>query len=208
MTTAVPHVHIVDDDEDLRAALGFLVGSRALPWRGFGSAEAFLAAVEERWRGCILTDVRMSGLSGLELIRRLRDRNCRMPVIVLTGHGDVPMAVEALKSGADDFVQKPFDANQLVDKLVAAMETDARRFAAGDRSRAIAERVESLSAREAEVMELMLAGKLNKVIADQLGIAVRTVEVHRARVFEKMGVKSAVELATLLAPRGGVGQNG
>jgi two-component system response regulator DctR len=146
----------------------------------------------------------MSGMSGLELFDRLKAQGCKLPCIVLTGHGDVPMAVEALKKGVHDFIEKPFDGNTLVDRLIAAMEADRARVAEAAEANALRGRLAALSSRERDVLPLMLAGKPNKVIADELGIAVRTVEVHRARVLEKMGVKSAVELATLLA---GVGRD-
>ena len=195
-----PMVHLVDDDGPLRDGLIFLLGSRGLAAAGYESAEAFLAAFSLELRGCVLTDVRMGGMSGLELHERLKALGSRLPCIVLTGHGDVPMAVEALKKGVHDFVEKPFDGNALVDKLIAAIALDAERDRADAGSRAVRQRLEQLSTRERDVLPLLLAGRMNKVIADELGIAVRTVEVHRARIFEKMGVKSAVELATLIGP--------
>jgi two-component system response regulator DctR len=204
MTAAEPHVYVVEDDPQLRDALVFLIGSRGLKAKGFASAEEFLPCWSPALSGCILTDVRMSGMSGLELFDRLKAQGCKLPCIVLTGHGDVPMAVEALKKGVHDFIEKPFDGNTLVDRLIAAMEADRARVAEAAEANALRGRLAALSSRERDVLPLMLAGKPNKVIADELGIAVRTVEVHRARVLEKMGVKSAVELATLLA---GVGRD-
>lgn len=192
-------VHVVDDDAELRKALAFLLASRGLPSTLYDSGEAFLAAWTPDLRGCVLTDVRMGGISGLELFDRLTALGSRLPCIVLTGHGDVPMAVEALKKGVRDFVEKPFDGNALVDKLMAAIAADAEAAAAFATRQSIAGRLATLSEREQGVMRLLLAGKLNKVIADELGIAMRTVEVHRARIFEKMGVKSAVELSILVA---------
>jgi two-component system response regulator DctR len=191
-------VFVIDDDEELRKALAFLLASRGLDSAMFESGEAFLAAWSPSLRGCILTDVRMGGMSGLQLFERLTALGCRLPCIVLTGHGDVPMAVEALKKGARDFVEKPFDGNALVDKLVAAIAADQAGAAEAAFRQSIADRLATLSEREQDVMRRMLAGKLNKVIADELGIAMRTVEVHRARIFEKMGVKSAVELSALI----------
>ncbi len=192
-------VHVVDDDAELRKALAFLLASRGLASTLYDSGEAFLASWTPELRGCVLTDVRMGGISGLELFDRLLALGSRLPCIVLTGHGDVPMAVEALKKGARDFVEKPFDGNALVDKLVSAIAADAEAAAAAATRQSFADRLATLSEREHEVMRLMLAGKLNKIIADELGIAMRTVEVHRARIFEKMGVKSAVELSALVA---------
>lgn len=198
MCEPTPMVHVVDDDAPLRDGLIFLLGSRGLAAKGYRSAEEFLAVFSLTLRGCILTDVRMGGMSGLELHDRLKALGSRLPCIVLTGHGDVPMAVEALKKGVHDFVEKPFDGNALVDKLIAAIALDAERDARDGELRALRHKLDHLSSRERDVLPLLLAGKMNKVIADELGIAVRTVEVHRARIFDKMGVKSAVELATLL----------
>lgn len=195
-------VYVVDDDTALRDALSFLLRSRGLEADGFDSAEAFIAAFHLDMRGCVLTDVRMGAVSGLELFARLADLGSQLPCIVLTGHGDVPMAVEALKMGARDFIEKPFDGNLLVDKLIAAMIDDATAAEAGRTRQTLADRIATLSVRELEVMALIQAGKLNKVIGDDLGIALRTVEAHRARIFEKMGVRSAVELANLLSRRG------
>lgn len=197
--TAIPTVHVVDDDAEVRKALAFLLASRGLAASLYDSGEAFLSAWNGDLRGCVLTDVRMGGISGLELFDRLTALGSRLPCIVLTGHGDVPMAVEALKKGVTDFVEKPFDGNALVDKLVAAIAKDGEEAAAAALRKSISDRLATLSEREQAVMRLLLAGKLNKVIADELGIAMRTVEVHRARIFEKMCVKSAVELSSLLA---------
>ena len=194
-------VYVVDDDAALRDALSFLLRSRGVEAVGFASAEAFLDAYHPELRGCVLTDVRMGAISGLELFARLSEAGSALPCIILTGHGDVPMAVEALKKGARDFVEKPFDGNLLVDKLIAAMLDDAKAAESGRSRQTLAERIGTLSVREQEVMGLIQAGKLNKVIADDLGIALRTVEAHRAKIFEKMGVRSAVELANLLAGR-------
>lgn len=197
--TPIPTVHVVDDDAEVRKALAFLLASRGLAASLYDSGEAFLSAWNGDLRGCVLTDVRMGGISGLELFDRLTALGSRLPCIVLTGHGDVPMAVEALKKGVTDFVEKPFDGNALVDKLVAAIAKDGEEAAAAALRKSISDRLATLSEREQAVMRLLLAGKLNKVIADELGIAMRTVEVHRARIFEKMCVKSAVELSSLLA---------
>lgn len=192
-------VFIVDDDEAIRDALSWLLQSRGVEAEGFDSAEAFLARWNPDMAGCLLLDIRMSGMSGLDLFDRLRAVQARLPVIFLTGHGDVPMAVGALKKGARDFVEKPFNDNELVDRVIEALEWDAQRRADEAGLADLNARLEQLTARERQVMDLVLAGKLNKVIADELGITMRTVEVHRAHVFEKMGVKTAVELAQLLS---------
>lgn len=192
--------HIVDDDEAIRDALTWLLRTRNVAARTWASAEEFLAGWQADFHGCIVLDIRMKEMSGLECFDALLERNNTMPVIFLTGHGDVPMAVSTLKKGAFDFLEKPFDDNALVDVVIRAMETDARKQASQETQATVAGRLAQLTPREQEVMQLVLAGKFNKVIADALNISMRTVEVHRSRVFEKMGVRSAVELAQLLAP--------
>ena len=199
-----PRVYVVDDDAALRQALTFLLSSRNVSTSTFPSGEAFLEVFTPDLRGCVLTDIRMDGISGLELFSRLSEAGSRLPCIVLTGHGDVPMAVEALKKGVRDFIEKPFDANVLVDKLIVAMADDLAGAEQDASRRTYAERMVTLSDREREVMRLLVGGKLNKVIAEELAIAVRTVEVHRARIFEKMGVRSAVELVKLIASMDGI----
>jgi two-component system response regulator DctR len=197
----VPTVHVVDDDDAIRDALSWLLHSRGVPARSWPSAEAFLAEWSEEMRGCLVLDVRMEGMSGPELFEHLLARRSRMPVIFLTGHGDVPLAVAALKKGAFDFVEKPFNDNDLVDRIVAAVRQDESLREEARTAATVAARLAELTPRERQVMERVLAGDYNKTIADALGIAVRTVEVHRARIFEKMGVRSAVELAQLLAAK-------
>jgi two-component system response regulator DctR len=194
-----PAAHVVDDDEAIRDALSWLLRSRGVAACAWPSGEDFLAGAGHAARGCVVLDVRMEGKSGIEVHDELLARGATVPVIFLTGHGDVPLAVAALKKGAFDFVEKPFNDNELVDKIVAAMQLDAERRAEGDQQASVAARLAKLTARERQVMERVVAGDHNKAIADALDIAVRTVEVHRAKVFEKMDVKSAVELANLLA---------
>jgi two-component system response regulator DctR len=196
-----PTVHVVDDDDAIRDALSWLLRSRGVPARSWPSAEAFLAEYSEEMRGCLVLDVRMEGMSGPELFEHLLARRSRMPVLFLTGHGDVPLAVAALKKGAFDFVEKPFNDNDLVDRIVAAIRRDESLREEARTAATVAARLAELTPRERQVMERVLAGDYNKNIADALGIAVRTVEVHRARIFEKMGVRSAVELAQLLAAK-------
>lgn len=193
--------HIVDDDEAIRDALTWLFRTRQVACRAWESAEAFLEAWQPDWRGCIVLDIRMREMSGLECFDALLERGNTLPVIFLTGHGDVPMAVGALKKGAFDFLEKPVDDNALVDVVIRALATNARHQANQETQATVATRLSQLTPREHEVMQLVLAGKFNKVIADELNISMRTVEVHRSRVFEKMGVRSAVELAQLLSPR-------
>jgi len=191
--------YLVDDDDAIRDALAWLLNSRGIASRAWPSAEACLADYDVSMRGCMVLDIRMPGMGGPELFDRLVERGCRLPAIFLTGHGDVPLAVQAIKKGAFDFIEKPFNDNELVDRVLAAIQLDSDRQQLDASVELTAARLAALSSREREVMELILAGKYNKVIADELGIAMRTVEVHRARIFEKMGVKSAVELAQLLA---------
>ncbi|WP_374337532.1 response regulator transcription factor [Methyloversatilis sp.] len=194
-------IFIVDDDEAIRDALGWLFRSRGHAVRTWASAEALIVSGEIARCGCLVLDIRMDGMSGLELFGWLHEHGHEMPVIFLTGHGDVPMAVGAIKQGAFDFVEKPFNDNELVDRALAALATHEQRRSERAAAQATAERIAQLTQREIEVMERVLAGQMNKVIASDLGVTMRTVEVHRARIFEKMGVRSAVELAQVLAAR-------
>lgn len=190
--------HIIDDDEAIRDALQWQFRTRGVECTLWPSAEAFLDAWQTDWRGCIVLDIRMEGMSGLECFDTLIERQCSLPVIFITGHGDVPMAVSALKKGAFDFIEKPFSDNELIERVELAIALDTeRQRAAADRG-TVESRLASLTAREREVMELILEGKYNKVIADQLSISMRTVEAHRSKVFDKMQVRSAVELAQML----------
>ena len=191
--------YIVDDDEAIRDSLSWLMQSRDIASQTYPSAEAFLAAWDETFAGCIVLDIRMEEMSGNELFDRLIERGCQLPVIFLTGHGDVPLAVSTLKNGAFDFLEKPFNDNQLVDRVMEALRLDDERRQAAASADSINRRLAQLTPRERQVMERILAGKLNKVIADELKVCMRTVEVHRASLFEKMGVKTAVELAQVVA---------
>lgn len=196
-------VYLIDDDASVREAMTWLLRSRRLLSEPFDSAEAFEAALgdaEPLTPGCILLDVRMPGMSGLVLFERLLARGTAhvWPVIFLTGHADVPTAVDTVKRGAFDFCEKPFSDNALVDRVEQALALSIRRLDERQAQRALRARLDELTERERHVMQHVAQGWPNKLIADQLGISVRTVEVHRARVFEKMGVKSAVELANAL----------
>ncbi|MHB1372576.1 MAG: response regulator transcription factor [Thauera sp.] len=190
--------YIIDDDEAIRDALEWLFKTRGVPCRAWPSGEAFLAAWQPDWRGCIVLDIRMQGMSGLECFDILLARGCELPVIFITGHGDVPMAVSALKKGAFHFIEKPFNDLDLVDLVEKALAVDRDRQRAAASRETIEARLATLTQREREVMELILEGKYNKVIADDLSISMRTVEAHRSRIFDKMDVRSAVELAQLL----------
>ncbi|MDR2111526.1 MAG: response regulator [Candidatus Accumulibacter sp.] len=188
--------YIIDDDEAIRDSLGYLMQSRGISCQTFPSAEAFLETWDAAFTGCILLDIRMWGMSGDELFDRLIERECQLPVIFLTGHGDVSLAVSTLKKGAFDFVEKPFNDNQLADRVLEAFKLDdERRQTVVSANRRLA----LLTPREKQVMERILAGKMNKVIADELNVCMRTIEAHRASLFRKMGVKMAVELAQVVA---------
>ena len=191
--------YIVDDDEAIRDSLSWLMESRGISCKTFPSAESCLEAWNATFAGCILLDIRMGEMSGSELFDRLVERGCQLPVIFLTGHGDVPLAVSTLKNGAFDFVEKPFNDNLLVDRVLEALKLDDERRQAAASADSVNRRLAQLTPRERQVMERILAGKLNKVIADELKVCMRTVEVHRASLFEKMGVKTAVELAQVVA---------
>ena len=202
MSDARPTVWLADDEEPVRDALAFLLGSRGLAVNAFAdgpSLLAALAAAPQPVRGVILLDIRMEPISGLIVHDEIVARGWRNPVLFLTGHGDIPMAVDALKKGAFDFLEKPYGDNQLVDRIEKALAVEAAMHVSGTQEADREARLASLTAREREVMERVAAGKLNKVIADELHVAVRTVEVHRARVYAKLGVRSAAEVATLLA---------
>lgn len=209
----LPMVYLVDDEDVVRDALAWLLRSRRLLSEGFASAEAFeahlqskagaAATAENPWPrspSCLLLDVRMPGMSGPELFERLDARGLlqRLPVIFLTGHGDVPTAVAAVKRGAYDFVEKPFSDNALVDRIEQALASSAKVLLAERAGQRLLLDFQELTDREREVMRLVMDGLPNKLIADALDISVRTVEVHRSRVFDKMGVRSAVELVNLM----------
>jgi two-component system response regulator DctR len=202
-STTAGTVYLVEDDVVLADALGLLLMSRGLGTAAYPSGEAFLETVNADWPpgpACVLLDVRMRGLSGIETFDRLRARKPHhpAPVIFLTGHGDISMAVDSVKNGAFDFFEKPFNDNRLVDRVTQALHTSESRLQQADSADRIRSRLERLTSRERDVMDLILQGRLNKIIADELGISMRTVEVHRSNVFSKMGVRSAVELARLL----------
>ena len=203
-------VYIVDDDASVRDAMAWLLRSRRVMSESFDSAEAFAAMLKDKFpqvntilpqeAGCILLDVRMPGQSGLALFETLLANGLAKawPVIFLTGHADVPTAVDSVKRGAFDFCEKPFSDNALVDRIEQALALSNERMASQALSAGVATRLAELTERERDVLRLVVESLPNKLIADQLDISVRTVEVHRSRVFEKMSVKSAVELANLM----------
>lgn len=191
-------VYIVDDDEAVRSSLRFLIRSVGLPAQVYASAADFLAAYDRRDPGCLLLDVRMPGMSGLELQQELNRRGATLPVVFITGHGDVPMAVEAMQQGAFDFLQKPFRDQDLLDRVQRAMARDAESRARLAARAEIRARLATLTPRETEVMQLITRGKANKVVGAELGVSQRTVEIHRAHVMEKMHATSLAELVRMV----------
>lgn len=199
---AKPMIFIVDDDDGVRRALGTLMDSVGYSHAAFASASEFLRHYDPAHPGCLILDIRMPEMSGLELQQELNKRGHQIPVIFVTGHGDVPMAVEAMKHGACDFVQKPFRDQDLLDRVNRALLADTeRRMEAADKEEVI-HRWNTLTPREKEVMALIVDGKANKVIAMDLNLSERTVEIHRARVMEKMKVRAVAQLVkmSLLLP--------
>jgi len=187
-------VFVVDDDGPMRRGLEFLVRSAGYEVRGFESAEVFLEDYEPSMRGCLLLDVRMPGMSGLELQEHLRAERINLPVVIVTAYADVPMAVRAMRAGAFDFIEKPFEGSALLDRVRRAMTCDDDMRLDDAKRRRLNARLESLTPREREVMELVVAGLLNKQVAAELGISMKTVENHRARVMEKMKAESLAGL--------------
>jgi two-component system response regulator FixJ len=193
-----PVVFIVDDDEAVRSSLRLLLKSVGLVPTALGSAREFLDKYDPAQPGCLVLDVRMPGMSGIELQETLNQQGAVIPVIFITGHGDVPMAVEAMQAGAFDFLQKPFRDQDLIDRIQRALEKDRASRAVLDERSLIQERLESLTPREREVLTLVTSGKPNKVMAADLGVSQRTVEIHRARVMEKMGASSLAQLVRMI----------
>ena len=194
-----PTVFLTDDDPAIRDAVGLLLRANGLAVETFASAVDFLESDALQRPGCLLLDVRMPGMSGLDLQKRLQELNCRTPIIFMTGHGDVPMAIRAMKAGAFDFVEKPFHAQALLDRLHEALALDAQERRRQARRNEVAARMALLSPREREVMERVAAGQYNKVIAADLGISISTVEIHRKRVMEKLQAASLSEMIQMLA---------
>ncbi len=198
MKERTPTVFVVDDDEAVRNSLRLLLKSVGLAATALPSAQDFLSRYDAQQPGCLILDVRMPGMSGLELQEQLNRRGAMIPVIFITGHGDIPMAVEAMQQGAFDFLQKPFRDQDLIDRIQRALEKDkANRAEVSQRAR-IREHFELLTPREREVLDLVASGKPNKVMAADLGVSQRTVEIHRARVMEKMHASSLAQLVRMV----------
>lgn len=194
MNNEAPIVYVIDDDAAVRSALEALLGSVGLPARAFESAEAFLNVADAQMRGCLLLDVRMPGMGGMELQAKLQERGVLLPVIFITGHGDVPMAVRALKAGAADFIEKPFNEQQLLDRIQLCLEEDQKATQARLTREVARTSFSQLTAREAAVMELIAAGGHSKAIASELDIKERTVDVHRFNIMRKVGVRTLADL--------------
>jgi two-component system response regulator FixJ len=192
-----PIVHVVDDDPAVRDSLAFLLDTADLVSRSYASALELLAAAEGLAPGCIVTDVRMPEMNGLEMVRRLSDLGVRHPVIVMTGHADVPLAIEAVRAGVKDFIEKPFDDDAFIASVRSALSQGFEAAQQDEQTQDIRGRLESLSARERQVLDGLVAGQANKVIAYDLGISPRTVEVYRANVMTKMEARSLSELVRM-----------
>jgi two-component system response regulator FixJ len=203
MKNDAPLIYLVDDDNAVRDSLGMLFKSIGVAHEAYASALDFLERYEPKRHACLVADIRMPGLSGLELQQRLNEQGVELPVIFITGHGDVPMAVSAMKSGAADFIQKPFRDQDLIDRIHKALEHDKVRRVTRAEEQAIKARIALLTPREAEVMERVVRGQANKVIAMDLGVSQRTVELHRARVMRKLKMRSLAELVHAIDKIGG-----
>jgi RNA polymerase sigma factor (sigma-70 family) len=198
MDQTKPTVFVVDDDAEVRNALKLLLESVGLPVICYGSALEYLGAFDESLPGCLVVDIRMPGMSGLDMQEKLADYPIHPPVIIITGHGDVPMAVRAVQAGAVDFIEKPFRDQILLDSVNRAIEMDAERRGKASRQSEILEHFNQLTPREREVLDLVVSGMRNKNISEQLGITLSTVEAHRSRVMEKMQADSLSHLMRMM----------
>ncbi|MCG7201615.1 response regulator transcription factor [Marinobacter pelagius] len=198
MTDIQQAVYVVEDDEAVRDSLELLLKSDGKPVKTYESANAFLKDYSDQMAGCIVLDIRMPGMDGMELQKKLNEKHSILPIIFVTGHGDVPMAVDAMKEGAVDFIQKPYREEALLEKIEAALEQDREQRKSLDEKQEIIRRIKSLTPREHEIMDRMIAGQANKVIAIELEISQRTVEIHRSRVMHKMGTHSLAHLVRMV----------
>jgi len=195
-------VHVIDDDQAVRESLGFLLETAGFEVKTYDSGVRFLEAFSGDLDGCVVTDVRMPGISGIELAGRLRDLGSRLPIIVMTGHGDVPLAVEAMKAGVHDFIEKPFDDEAMIRSIESALQRSEIATGHAENRADVLRRIESLSARERQVLAGLVEGSANKVIARDLGISPRTVEIYRANVMTKMRAASLSELVRMAISAG------
>lgn len=198
MSDDSPIVFVVDDDDAVRDSLMDLVDSVGLNARAFASAKEFLDDFDAGTPGCLVLDIRMPGMSGLDLQDRLIELGSTLPIVFITGHGDIPMAVRAVQRGAIDFIQKPFRDQELLDKVNQALKISSQKLEVHEEQQEIEERIAALTGRERQVMEMIVAGKANKVIALDLGLSQRTVELHRARVMEKMAARTLADLVRVV----------
>lgn len=198
MTDIQQTVYVVEDDEAVRDSLELLLKSDGKTVRTFESGTAFLRDYSDEMAGCIVLDIRMPGMDGMELQKKLNERHSLLPIIFVTGHGDVPMAVDAMKEGAADFIQKPYHEEALLEKIEAALVQDRDQRKSLGEKQEIVRRIHTLTPREAEIMDRMIAGQANKVIAIELDISQRTVEIHRSRVMHKMGTHSLAHLVRMV----------
>lgn len=190
-------VYVVDDDSAVRESLQWLIESVELNVKGFASANEMLAEANDAWRGCLVVDLRLPGMSGLDLMDQLKRRGVKLPSIMITGHGDVTAAVRAMKAGAIDFIEKPFNDEILLDRIRAALAIDIEQYESEEYRREIVTRADRLTPREVQVMGLVVQGMLNKQVATELGLSHKTIEVHRAHVMEKMQAGSLAELVRM-----------
>ena len=198
MTEQQPVVYVVEDDEAVRDSLAMLLQSEDLPVETYETALSFLEQWHPDLAGCIVLDIRMPGMDGMALQKELKERNSLLPIIFVTGHGDVPLAVDAMRHGAVDFIEKPYREDALLEKIREALAQDAQQRASLKERQVIRDRMATLTPREAEIMDRMIAGQANKVIAIELDISQRTVEIHRSRVMHKMGTHSLAHLVRMV----------
>jgi len=197
MSENIPTVFVVDDDEPVRDAIGMLLDTVDIPFESFATAQEFLQAYDPSRTGCLVLDIRMPGMSGLELQERLLEDKSPIPIVFITGHGDIPMAVEAMKRGAVDFIRKPFRDQELLDRIHEALTVDSENRSAYEDLIAIRQKVDSLTPREHEVFERVARGQANKVVAIDLGISERTVEIHRNQVMQKTKARTLADLVRM-----------
>lgn len=195
-------VYVIDDEEAVRNSLAFLLEARALRAQAFPSAGEFLAAVPSLTPGCVLTDMRMPGMDGLDLLRQIKLRNLPWPVVVMTAYGEIPLAIRALRAGASDVIEKPFPGDVLIDAVLSALQTISQTRKHGADTAEISRRLATLTPREHDVLQQLVAGNQNKMIAHNLGMSPRTVEIHRARVLDKMQARSLSALVRMTVTAG------